>query len=1035
MIQIRSQSAVAIALLVAFSHGRGIIAQTLESRIDTLISSMTIAEKIKQLHHEGGFNTADNTRLQIPGFIMADGPHGVRDGLATSFPVSIGMAATWDPALIERVGAAMGREFLGKGKHQMLGPSMDLDRDPRNGRTPETGGEDPYLCAAITTAVIRGVQSTGCLATAKHYNGNARENGRTTNNVIVSQQLLVGHYGLQFRSAVQEGGVFSVMNAYNLINGEKCAENRNLLTTILRDMWGYPFYVVSDWGSIWSAQRAITAGCDVCMGSDEYQNDLPGLVSSGTVTEATIDTAVRRVLRTKIVAGMFGRFPRGNPEEINSTAHQELCREAGTKSIVLLRNAGNLLPLNADSIQRIAVIGQSAAVMPVDGSGSAYVTPFYTVSPRQGIERIVGAAKVVYVKGCDINSADTSGFNAATTAAASADVVVYVGGLDGSQEGEGFDRAGGSIDLPGKQQDLINRLAAVNRKLVVVLISGGVCGLQRCIANIPALVQGFYPGQEGGNAVADVLFGVYNPGGKLPVTWPVSDAQLPAWNDDFNDDAGCGYRWFDAMQRVPLFAFGHGFSYTTFGYANLQIAPGSAAVGTPVQVSVDVTNTGTRAGDEVVQLYLSNPPSILPMPVKQLRGFKRITLAPAQTTTVTITLTPEELWYFDEGLRRFEVDPGVYTVRVGGSSENLPLSGTFEVLGGTRKPDLRITLVRSIPPFPVPGDSVLFAAMIKNVGAGSSPAGTAHKILFSVNGQPVSVSDDALAAIPPGGAALITANSGVPPGTNRWVAGDVGTYTVSAVVDPDNEIDEGVESNNTAQAEVRVVPTPPVNLALHRPVTVTSVESASLAGENAVDGNLGTRWSSTFSDPQSITVDLGAVYVLERITLRWETAYGRTYYILVSSDGATFTPVFVESSGDGGLDDIVLSVPGRFVRMTGTSRGTQWGYSLYELQVYGALPSGVDHGRTLPSSFALRGNYPNPFNLTTTIGIDVPRGGAVSLRIYDLLGREVAVLLEGPTAPGGYRIVWNASGLASGTYFCRLSAEGFSETKRLLLQK
>lgn len=1023
-----------IPLLLVFWGGTA-AAQTIEQRIDALMSSMTIEEKIKQLHQEGGFNTADNTRLMIPGFVMSDGPHGVRDGFATSFPVSIGMAATWDPALIERVGAAMGKEFLGKGKHQMLGPSMDLDRDPRNGRTPETGGEDPYLCARITTAVIKGVQSTGCLATAKHYNGNARENGRTTNNVVVSQRLLVEHYGLHFRSAVQEAGVFSVMNAYNLINGEKCAENRNLLTTVLRDMWGYPFYVVSDWGSIWSAQRAINAGCDICMGSDEYQNNLPGLVAAGTVSAATIDTAVRRVLRTKLVAGMFGRFPAGDPADVNSVAHQQLCREAGAKSVVLLKNEGGLLPLQAGNLQHVAVIGPSAALLPVDGSGSAYVTPYYTVSPRQGIERLIGASKVVYARGCDINSLDTSGFSTAASVAAGADVVVYVGGLDGSQEGEGFDRATGSIDLPGKQQDLINRLAAVNRNLVVVLISGGVCGIERCIANVPALVQGFYPGQEGGNAIADVLFGVANPGGKLPVTWPVSDTQLPGWNDDFNDDFGCGYRWFDALHWTPRFAFGHGLSYTTFACANLVITPARATVGAHYQVSVNVTNTGSRAGDEVVQLYIANPPSGIPMPVKQLKGFQRITLAPGADTTVTFTLTPEELWYFDEGLRRFNVLIGTYTVRVGGASDNLPLSGTFEVLDGTRKPDLRISLVKSVPPFPVQGDSVVFAALVRNQGAGTSPAGTAQKVLFSVNGQAVSLSDDAVGAIPPGGAALVCANKGIPAGTNCWIAGGIGSYTVTAVVDPDNAIDEGVESNNTAQAEVHVVPAPPVNLALHRPVTVTSVESAALAGPYAVDGNFGTRWSSGFSDPQSITVDLGVVYTVDRVVLRWESAYGRVYTIQVSTDGGTFTPVFFESTGDGGLDYINLSVPAQYIRMTGTTRGTQWGYSLYEFEVYGSLPSGVETGRPIPSRYALEGNYPNPFNPTTTIAYDVPVSGPVSLHVYDILGRHIAVLVDAQAAPGEYRITWNATGFSSGIYFCRLTAPGFSETKKLILQK
>ena len=234
-----------------------VIAQTVEARIDTLLSKMTMAEKILQLNQEGSMNTADNIRLGIPGFLMDDGPHGVRDGLATSFPVGIGMASMWDVDLAHRIGEAMGEEFRGKGRYQALGPCLDIDRDPRNGRSPETGGEDPYLCAQITTAVVQGIQSTPCIATVKHYNANHRENGRTSNNITASQRVLHEDAGLAFRTAVQQGGAMCVMNAYNLINNQQCAENYNLLTTILRDHWGFPYYVVSDWGSIKNSEKAI----------------------------------------------------------------------------------------------------------------------------------------------------------------------------------------------------------------------------------------------------------------------------------------------------------------------------------------------------------------------------------------------------------------------------------------------------------------------------------------------------------------------------------------------------------------------------------------------------------------------------------------------------------------------------------------------------------------------------------------------------------------------------------------------------------
>jgi beta-glucosidase len=391
---------------------------------------------------------------------------------------------------------------------------------------------------------------------AKHYNCNHRENGRETNNITISQKLLMEQAGLQFRTAVQEGGALSVMNAYNLVNGLKSAHNPSLLTTILRTSWGFPFYVVSDWGAIWNAENAIEAGTDICMGSDHYQNNLPSLVSSGAVTMPVLDAAVRRVLRTKALAGLLDYLPPGNPSDLNSTEHQQLCLEAGRKSIVLLKNEENILPLNPDSITTVAVIGPNAPVAPIDGSGSSYVTPVYSVTPLQGVTRILGSARVRYAKGCDINSADTTQFAAALSAASGADAVLFFGGLDPSQEGEGFDRVGGSIDLPGKQQDLINRLASVNPKIIVSLFSGGICGIQRAIANIKGLIYGFYPGQEVGNAVAEVIFGAYNPGGKLPVTFPFNTSQLPAWNDNLNDDYGGGYRWFEAQSITPQFAFG-----------------------------------------------------------------------------------------------------------------------------------------------------------------------------------------------------------------------------------------------------------------------------------------------------------------------------------------------------------------------------------------------------------------------------------------------------------------------------------------------
>lgn len=1023
---------VSLLIITVFALGLStMFSQTVEDRITSILNRMTTAEKIKQLHHEGGFNTADNTRLNIPGFIMADGPHGVRDGSATSFPVTIGMASTWDVELVQRVGVALGKEFRGKGKYQALGPSMDLDRDPRNGRSPETGGEDPFLCGQITSSLIKGIQSAGCIATAKHYNANHRENGRETNNITISQRLLMDQAGLQFRTAVQEGGAFSVMNAYNLVNGVKCAHNPNLLTNILRTSWGFPFYVVSDWGAVWNAENAIEAGTDICMGSDQYQNDLPLLVASGAVPMSVLDEAVRRVLRTKALAGMLDYLPPGNPADINSVEHQQLCLEAGRKSIVLLKNEGNILPLNPVTTVTVAVIGPNAPVAPIDGSGSSYVTPVYSVTPLQGVTRILGGSRVRYAKGCDINSTDTIGFAAAVTAVTGADVVLFFGGLDPSQEGEGFDRVGGSIDLPGKQQDLINRIAAINPRIVASIFSGGICGLSRSINNIRGLLYGFYPGQEVGNAIAEVIFGVYNPGGKLPVTMPVSTTQLPAWNDNLNDDYGGGYRWFDAQSLTPQFAFGFGLSYTTFAYNSFVISPPSAPVGQPVNVSVNVTNTGSRIGDEVVQLYLTK--EYFPVMMKELKAFQRVTLNPGETQTVHFTITPEQLYTYSETNARYEAKVGSYPIKVGGSSDNLPLSGSLDFTNAIAKPDLRILKIWTVPPFPVRGDTVVFLASVKNEGTGSSPVGISVNVSFKVNGALLNYSDEFSQSIPAGGIALICSNRGVA-GSNRWVADSLGVFNIECTVDPSNVIDETREDNNSLTSEGRVLLSPPLNLALRKTVNVSSIEGPGYVGPNAVDGNMGTRWSSAFSDPQSITVDLGGVYHVSEILLYWETAYARGYVLMTSIDGSSYNLVYTEPAGDGGIDVIPLSLDARYLRLIGYQRATTYGYSLYEFQVHGGTSTAVSLAtENRPKQSALLGNYPNPFNPSTTIRFDLSHSTHVMLEIFSLLGQQVATLVNEELPPGNYTKLWNASGTTSGVYFYRLRTGDYVATKKLTL--
>jgi beta-glucosidase len=1027
---------VATFLIACVLQATALSAETLDERVDGILSRMTLAEKILQLHQEGGMNTADNARLAIPGFLMADGPHGVREGLATSFPVGIAMAATWDTSIAFHVGAAMGREFRGKGKSQALGPCMDLCRDPRNGRSPESGGEDPFLCAQVTTAVTRGVQSSRTIATIKHYNCKGRQLNRTENDHIVSRRNLMEHYGLNFRTAVQTGGALCVMNAYNLINGQKCAENHDLLTRILRDDWGFPYYVVSDWGSIWSSERAIKAGCDVCMGSDNYKNDLPGLASRGVVPGSVIDEAVRRVLRTKLVSGMIDGAPAGNPDDVGSLENRRICLDAGRKSIVLLKNRDGILPLDGAKIRKLALIGPGADVALTDGTGSSWVSPIHTVSPLQGITDKIGADRIVYARGCDINSSSSAGFPEALDAASAADAVVYFGGLDGTQEGEGLDRVGDSIDLPAKQQELINALASANPNLIVVLESGGICGINRCIASIKGLLYAFYPGQEGGTAIADVLFGDVNPGGRLPVTMPKTDSQLPERDKDFNNDFGCGYRWFDEMRITPQFAFGYGLSYTIFEYNNLSVSPASVPAGQRIEVRAEVRNTGSRAGDEVVQLYLTTDASRVWMPKKQLKGFRRISLESGETQTVTFILTPEELYYFDESSDGYEVETGSYTVRVGGSSDNLPLQGSFTVTPAAKKPDLQIANIRMVPPYPEKDDEVIFLATVINRGTGPSPADVTHRVSFRVDRKEVSWSSNFRHAIPAGGMALAAADGG-PSGGNVWKAGEPGTVTVTAAVDPSNLVAETLEDNNSLAMQAEIRPHPPKNLALGASVTVSSIEGPGLEGANAVDGNLSTRWSSAFSDPQTMTVDLKAVHDIDRVVLNWESAYGKEYQILVSTDGFTWQEAAAVTDGNGGSDTLSVPAAARYLRLSMTRRGTQWGYSLYEFQVFAAGAEPEPGGTGIPGTFYLVNGFPNPFNRRLTIPYGLKDGGRVQIAIFDASGRLMKTLVDAVLEAGRYEAEWDGtdgtgSALSSGVYLIRMNAGGFSKTVKIL---
>ena len=646
---------------------------------------------------------------------------------------------------------------------------------------------------------------------------------------------------------------------------------------------------------------------------------------------------------------------------------------------MLLKNQDNILPLNKSSVNKIAVIGPNANVMQTDGSGSSWVDPFYKVSPLEGIKKYVGTEKVLYAKGCEINSTGySSDVNDAINFASQADVVIFFGGLDQTQEGEGFDRVNNSIELPGKQKDLIKLLSSANKNIIVVLVSGGICTVTPFVNDIKGLLYGFYPGQEGGNAIAQALFGDYNPSGKLPQTMPMSDSQLPDRTlNNLDNNLGGGYRWFDKKSLTPQFVFGYGLSYTTFTYSNFKISHLNWAYWEDqIKISVDVKNNGKRGGEEVVQLYIFASSGFVAKNVKDLKGFQKIYLEPGETKTVTFDITPTELYYFRAQNNGYEIDPGPYVFKIGSSSDNLMFGATLDIRPRPPKPDLQIANIYSVPRYPLEGDKVIFLATIVNRGTGPSPNATFHEVAFKVNGKEISRSVASSDSIPKAGMDLVCANMNAE-GTNSknyWIAEKPGTYIIEATVDDKSSITELIESNNSKSTSLHVYSKPAVNLALKKKVITSSIESLDYIADNAVDGNYSSRWSSQFSDPQTFTIDLGSVQTFNQIRITWETAYGKEYIIEISDDAAVWKKIIDQKNGSGNIEKWNVGVNARYIRLTGIKRATQYGYSIYEFEVYNQTTTSVKNDEeNFPVSFNLGNNYPNPFNPETTIEYSIPK--------------------------------------------------------------
>jgi len=652
----------------------------------------------------------EKTRLGIPALFMGEALHGFMEYHSTSFPQALGLASTWDPELVHEVFTAAGEEAGSRGAGQVFSPVLDIARDPRWGRTEETYGEDPFLASRMGVAAVTGLQGDSwqidrrhVMATAKHFAVHGQpEGGTNTAPGNYSERVIRENFLVPFQAAVQEARVGSVMASYNEIDGVPSHINPWLLDRVLRQEWGFRGYVTSDGNGLQmlvdthhvaanfseAARRAIGAGVDYDLSNGAVYRTLVQQVTDGTVALTEVDRATARILTAKFRLGLFDN-PYVDPDYAERTTgsaeHRQLALKAAEKVIVLLKNEKNLLPLDLDKLKTIAVIGPNAADVHLGGYSRE---PAHGVSVLDGVRQRVGAkANVVYAEGCKITSArpgfrgwfdndvklvdpkmQADSIHAAAEAAREADVAILVVGENESTNREAWaenhlgDRD--SLDLAGAQNSLVQAVVETGTPTVVLLINGRPLSINYIAGHVPAILEGWYLGQEGGTAAARVIFGDVNPGGKLPISFPHSVGDLP----DFYNHKPSANRTYAFSTRKPLYPFGYGLSYTTFRFENVRVEPSKILVGGTAKVTVDVTNAGNREGDEVAQLYIHQRLASLTRPVMQLQAFRRITLKPGEKRTVEFTVTPAMLSMLDLDMRRV-VEPGIFDLMVGPSSD------------------------------------------------------------------------------------------------------------------------------------------------------------------------------------------------------------------------------------------------------------------------------------------------------------------------------------------------------------------------------
>ena len=709
-----------------------------EERVEDALSRMTLEEKVGMTTAQSKFSSRGVPRLGIPEVWHTDGPHGIRPEVlwddwdqagwtndsCTAFPALINLAATWDKEMSLLYGRSIGEEARYRKKDILLGPGINICRTPLNGRNFEYMGEDPFLAGQMVVPYVKGVQENGVAACVKHYAVNNQEFQRTQSNSVVDDRTLYEIYLPAFKAAVVEGNAWAIMGSYNLYNGQFNCHNKKLLVDILKGEWGFDGVVVSDWGGCRISEEAILYGLDIEMGT--WTNGLRGAASNsyrnyhmadpylkglreGKYTTKELDDKVRRILRVIFRTSMrpepnYGRFV--CPE------HYQAARDIAAAGVVLLKNEDNTLPLNVPEGGKIVLVGENVVKKMVVGGGSSNLKTAYEINPLEGLQNAYGdKAQIVWERGyvgdtsTSYNLVDTGQdlsddrtpeqlIAAAVEAAKDADYVIFVGGLNKSknQDNESTDRL--QITLPYGQEEVIDALSKVSKKLVVVNISGSPVAMPWA-DKADAIVQGWYGGTESGNALADVLTGKVNPSGRLPFTVPYryedgpikTQAQYPGikeegdqfWQTHYSEGVYIGYRWYSTKGIEVQFPFGHGLSYTTFEYANAKADKSEMTADQKLLVSVDVTNTGSVDGAEIVQLYINDVQSSIDRPVKELKNFEKVYLKAGETKTVTFEVDAQDLSYFDADKHEWVAEPGDFKVLLGSTSEDIRSTVNFKL--------------------------------------------------------------------------------------------------------------------------------------------------------------------------------------------------------------------------------------------------------------------------------------------------------------------------------------------------------------------